>query len=563
MPAVQFDRFYRYEELTALLHAYAEEFPDLVRLESLGKSYEGRDVWLATVTNFKTGPAEEKPALWVDGNIHATEVSPSSACLYLIGCLTAGYGQDETVTRCLDTRAFYVCPRVNPDGAEWLLSDEPRLIRSSTRPYPYDEDPLEGLEEKDVDGDGRLLWMRIKDPNGPWKAHPDEPRLMIRREPEDVAGDFYWIFPEGVIKNYDGYLFSVPPKKEGLDLNRNFPSEWRSEVQQAGAGPFPTSEPEVRNLAAFVAAHPNLTGAVTFHTFSGVLLRPYGTRPDDDMPAEDLWTYQKIGQKGSAITGYPHASTFHEFKYHPKEVITGDFDGWCYEERGIFAWTVEIWSPQRQAGIKNHRFIDWYREHPLEDDLKMLAWSDNALEGKGYVDWYPYDHPQLGPIELGGWDTLYCWRNPPPAFLEKEIAPFADWLIWKLMLSPRLEVYAAQATALGEDVYRVTLVVENAGWLPTYITKKALEKKVARGVIFEIALPEGASLAAGKEREETRQLEGRAYTAAAAYPWAIGSASMEARVKYEWVVKAAPGTMVTVTARHDRAGRVQRQIVLE
>ncbi len=563
MPAVRFDRFYRYEELTALLHAYAEEFPDLVRLESLGKSYEGRDVWLATVTNFKTGPAEEKPALWVDGNIHATEVSPSSACLYLIERLTAGYGQDETVTRCLDTRAFYVCPRVNPDGAEWLLADEPRLIRSSTRPYPYDEDPLEGLEEKDVDGDGRLLWMRIKDPNGPWKAHPDEPRLMIRREPEEVAGDFYWIFPEGVIKNYDGYLFSVPPKKEGLDLNRNFPSEWRSEVQQAGAGPFPTSEPEVRNLAAFVAAHPNLTGAVTFHTFSGVLLRPYGTRPDDDMPAEDLWTYQKIGQKGSAITGYPHASTFHEFKYHPKEVITGDFDGWCYEERGIFAWTVEIWSPQRQAGIKNHRFIDWYREHPLEDDLKMLAWSDNALEEKGYVDWYPYDHPQLGPIELGGWDTLYCWRNPPPAFLEKEIAPFADWLIWKLMLSPRLEVYAAQATALGEDVYRVTLVVENAGWLPTYITKKALEKKVARGVIFEIVLPEGASLAAGKEREETRQLEGRAYTAAAAYPWAIGSASMEARVKYEWVVKAAPGTMVTVTARHDRAGRVQRQIVLE
>lgn len=563
MPAVQFDRYYRYEELTALLHAYAEEFPDLIRLESLGKSYEGRDVWLATVTNFKTGPAEEKPALWVDGNIHATEVSPSSACLYLIERLTAGYGQDETVTRCLDTRAFYVCPRVNPDGAEWMLADEPRLIRSSTRPYPYDEDALEGLEEKDIDGDGRLLWMRIKDPNGPWKVHPDEPRLMVRREPEDTEGDFYWLFPEGRIRNYDGYLFSVPPKKQGLDLNRNFPSEWRPEFQQPGAGPFPTSEPEVRNLAAFVASHPNLTGAVTFHTYSGVLLRPYGTRPDDEMPAEDLWTYQKIGQKGTSITGYPHASVFHEFKYHPKEVITGDFDGWCYEERGIFAWTVEIWSPQRQAGITEYKFIDWYREHPLEDDLKMLAWNDTVLEGKGYVDWYPFDHPQLGRIELGGWNTLYCWRNPPPAFLEKEIAPFADWLIWKLMLSPRLELYALKATALSEGVYRVTLVVENTGWLPTYITKKALEKKLVRGVIFEIALPEGASLAVGREREETRQLEGRAYTQALASPWAVGSANMDARIKQEWVVRAAPGTVVTVTARHDRAGKVQRQIVLE
>ncbi len=563
MPAVRFDRYYRYEELTALLHAYAEEFPDLVRLDSLGKSYEGRDVWLATITNVKTGPAEEKPALWVDGNIHATEVSPSSACLYLIERLTTGYGHDATITRCLDTRAFYVCPRVNPDGAEWMLADEPRLIRSSTRPYPYDEDALEGLEEKDVDGDGRLLWMRIKDPNGPWKPHPNEPRLMVRREPEDIEGDFYWLFPEGTIKNYDGYMFSVPPKKQGLDLNRNFPSEWRPESQQRGAGPFPTSEPEVRNLVAFVASHPNLTGAVTFHTYSGVVLRPYSTRPDDDMPAEDLWTYQKIGQKATDMTGYPHASVFHEFRYHPKEVITGDFDGWCYEERGIFGWTVEIWSPQRQAGIKEYKYIDWYREHPLEDDLKMLTWSDTVLEGKGYVDWYPYDHPQLGPIELGGWNTLYCWRNPPPAFLEKEIAPFADWLIWKLMLSPRLELYALKATALGEGVYRVTLVVENTGWLPTYITKKALEKKVVRGVIFEIALPEGASLVTGREREETRQLEGRAYTAALASPWAIGSASMEARLKHEWVVKAAPGTVVTVTARHDRAGRVQRQIVLE
>lgn len=151
MVNVQFDRYYRYEDLTRIIHEFASEFPDLVTVESCGKSYEGRDIWVATITNTATGPANEKPALWADGNIHATEVSPSSACLYLLHHLTGQYGKKDDVTRVLDTRAFYVCPRVNPDGAEWALAGKPKYIRSSTRPYPYDEEPLpEGWREEDV-----------------------------------------------------------------------------------------------------------------------------------------------------------------------------------------------------------------------------------------------------------------------------------------------------------------------------------------------------------------------------------------------------------------------------
>lgn len=73
MPDVQFNKYYRYQDLTSILHSYAEEFPHLIRIESIGKSYESRDLWLLTVTNFATGSDEEKPALWVDGNIHAVE----------------------------------------------------------------------------------------------------------------------------------------------------------------------------------------------------------------------------------------------------------------------------------------------------------------------------------------------------------------------------------------------------------------------------------------------------------------------------------------------------------
>ncbi len=262
-----FNKYLRYDELTRLLKQYAKEYPNLLKLESIGKSYEGRTVWLVTVTNFKSGPDAEKPALWVDGNIHASEVAASAAALYHIYTLVTKYGKDKQITQALDTRAFYIVPRVNPDGAEWALADKPKVVRSSTRPYPYDEEPVDGLFEEDIDGDGRILSMRIPDTNGSWKKHPKEPRLLIRRDPAETGGKYYRVLPEGLLKNYDGATIEIRSPKEGLDLNRNFPVVWKQEAEQSGAGPYPVSEPESRNLVDFIVKHPNITGVVTFHTF--------------------------------------------------------------------------------------------------------------------------------------------------------------------------------------------------------------------------------------------------------------------------------------------------------
>ena len=560
MPDIAFNRFYRYDDLTRLLHEYVAEYPGLLKVESIGKSHAGREIWLVTVTNFASGPDTEKPALWVDGNVHSCEVASSTAALYFIHFLVNRYGTDQTVTECLDTRAYYIVPRVNPDGAEWAMADRPKIIRSSTRPYPYDEDPIDGLiANEDIDGDGRILTMRMVDPNGVWKAHPADPRLMVRRDPVESGGVYYRLLPEGLLKNYDGVTIQVRPPKEGLDLNRNFPAVWRQENEQNGAGPYPTSEPESRSLVDFIVRHPNLTGVVTYHTYAGVILRPYDDRTDDEFPAEDLWTYKKIGDKGTELTGYPNISTFHEFRYHPKTVTTGGFDTWMYDHLGMFSWTVEIWSPQREAGIKDYKFIDWYREHPVEDDLKLMKWNDEVLGGKAFVDWHPFDHPQLGQVELGGWDFMN-WVNPPAAFMEKEVALFPEWMLWHLLISPKMALRQAEAKPIGPGTYRIRMVVENTGWLPTYVTKKALEKKVTRGVICEIELPNGASLQSGKLREELAQLEGRAYKSAFAD---AGEGGTDDRLKVEWVVYAPEGGKVKLTARHERAGTVRAELELK
>ena len=559
MPTPRFDHYYRYAEFSELLLALAAAHPELMRVESIGKSHEGRDIWLATLTCFDAGDDRDKPAFWVDGNLHAPELAGSSACLYFIHTLLTGYGHDPDISRCLDTRVFYICPRINPDGAEWALADTPKLIRSSTRPYPYDELAVSGLSREDMDGDGRILSMRIADPDGPWKVCDKDPRLLVPREPAEQGGQYYRLLPEGRLEDYDGHLIHVQPIREGLDLNRNFPAEWRNEAEQKGAGPYPASEPEVRAVVHFITGHPNLCGGVAFHTYSGVLLRPLSYRDDNELAQEDLWVYTKLGDRGTALTGYPAASTYHEFRYHPKEIITGALDDWLYEQQGLFAWTVEIWSPQREAGIDNYRFIDWYREHSEEDDLKLLEWNDDVLEGKGFIDWYAYDHPQLGQVELGGWNPLFSFWNPPPRLLEQEVQRFPQWLVWHALLSPELALEVS-SQALGNDSYLVRAVVSNRGWLPTYITKQAANKKLVRGMVCEIALPDDALLIQGQRRLELGQLEGRAHKPASTFGWA-GTVTdpTDNRAKAEWVVQAKPGTKIEVTARHPRAGLVRTE----
>jgi murein tripeptide amidase MpaA len=553
---VRFDRFYTYAELTETLEAWAAEFAGLLALDSIGESYEGREIPIATVTNLETGPPDEKPAVFIHAQIHAMEFTGTTAALHLLDRLLHGHGKDERVTQALDTRTFYVVPRVNPDGAEAGLADG-RFRRSSVRPYPRDE-PQDGLHREDVDGDGRVLFMRMPDPNGSWKPHPDDARLLIARRPDDVAGDFYRVLPEGTIRNWDGVTIPIAPAFEGLDLNRNWPADWAPEGEQQGAGPYPTSEPEVRALVEAIVVRPNITSYVGYHTFSGVHLRPWSGRPDDDFPVPDLRAFKLMGEEATRLTGYPAISIFHDFKYHPKLVIKGGDIDWIYDHLGVFAWVTEFWSPQRAAGLSEYHFIDWLRDHSPEDDLALIKLSDEL--GEGYVDWYPFEHPQLGVVEIGGWDIVRFWFNPPLSRLEGEVEPHADFALFLALVSPRLEVRSFEATPVGDGAHRLLLVLENSGWLPTNVTQKALDRKAVRPIEVELELPDGARVAVGQEREEAGQLSGRVERRAVMW-WGVDHSTTD-RTKVEWVVEAPAGSTIGVVARHERAGVARAELTL-
>ncbi len=550
-----FDRHLRHAELTEWLHDIATTFPHLVTVESYGRSHEGRELWLATVTDASTGAHDTKPAYWVDANIHSVEVTGGAAALHLVQHLVTGFGTDDTVTRALRTRTFYVAPRVNPDGVEWALADSPQYRRSSVRAWPWrDAHRAPGLHVRDIDGDGRVLTMRLRDPNGAWMVSDRDPRLM---RPVPIEGTTpgtarYRLLAEGEIVDHDGFTVPTPRPPQSLDMNRNFPAGWGTGVP--GSGDHPLSEPEIDALVRAVRARPNICGYNAYHTSGGVLLRPSSTQSDANLSPYDVWAWNELGRRGTELTGYTVHSVYEDFTWDKKDTMSGAADDWVYEHLGLFGWTTEFWDVVHAATGTKQSTHFWYLGPTEDEEHAVLRWADEHGHSEMYTDWYPFEHQQLGPVELGGWDDMCSWSNPPLALLAQEIRPHADFAVFQALASPVLEVLHTASVFLGGDTWRVEAGVANTGWLPTYVSARARDGHL---VLPIVATLEGAEVIGTPARVELGQLEGRS-----SMRFAGKHDGTPDRALATWVVRAKPGTEVRTVVEHQRAGRVQSTVVL-
>jgi murein tripeptide amidase MpaA len=554
---LHYDHFPNHAELTSLVDAWAKEAPELIQVESIGKSWQGRDIWMLTLTNFESGDPSDKPALLVEGNIHAAELASSVAALHCVRHLLEAYGSDEQVTRLLDTRCIYVVPRLCPDGAEVVMT-EARYVRSSVRPHPSPErEP--GLHERDIDGDGRVLFMRVPDQDGPWKCSEKESRLLVRRRPDEYGGEYFRLYVEGEVDSYDGLTVPIAQPYEGLDLAANFHSDWSDLPRRSvGAGGFAGSEPEIQALIRAVDDRPNITAYVSCHTFGAVHLHP-PLNDDDVVPSGDAAAFAELGAMASERTGY-QAMSYNDLKHAPYRVKGGQLS-WFYHERGVLAWITEFWNPLRAAGVDTFHPARWLVDHPEEDDLTLIRWSDEELGGRGFVDWYPFEHPQLGAVELGGWDLINYWYNPPFDQLETEVAPHTDWLVSLGLTLPRLAIREHRLLRLAPDTYSVRVAVSNTGWLPTTGTRKAADRTQCGPIVLTIDSSEHATVIAGGGPVDLGQLEGRVNARTTTTWWGHDPGTPDIAI-HEILVRAEAGGSLDVTVRHPRAGTASATIRL-
>lgn len=565
---IDFGEYFLYDELTDHLKGMAEAYSRLATLESIGKSHRGRDVWCMTITNPDTGAHDTKPAFYIDGHIHAEEVATSHTAMYTVWYLLANYGDDALVTWLLDNTTFYIIPRINPDGAEISLTTGHHWCGNGR--YLPGEEQTRGLCQEDINGDGLIVQMRIEDPAGEWKVSADDPRLMVLRQPGEVGdGPYYRMYREGAIRGeWDGVTIGIEKPRDG-NMNRNFPAGWRPEFRQYGAGDYPLSEPEALAVAKFILDHPNITGMQCYHTHGGLHLRPSLVEPDATIPRPDLAVYKTIGAMGTELTGYPVISVYEEFTTDPDKPRVGSLMQWSYDEFGIITFSTELWNPELAAGIENPAKYQ-VRARSTDDEIKLLQYNDEHLGGKGFVDWTPFDHPQLGRVEIGGWTHMYTFRNPPPVsfassdkakqFLHDTIHTNCLFTLKHAACTPLLSVNDVTVVSLGADLYKVSALVANDGYLPTYMTQRALKHGTADEVAVSLDIPEDAEIIMGEAAANIGHLAGRDERNAPWSPWLRQWSATKKRV--EWLIRAPNNTAVTVTASAQRAGTKSAQVTL-
>jgi len=546
MPDIAFDRYYTFDELTERLKALAAAYPHLATLTSVTKSIQGRDVWVMEINNPKTGPGLEKPGYYIDAQIHAEEHATSAVALYAIWHLLTKYGTDDEVTRLVDNQAFYILPRINPDGSELSLQ-APYFNWCGNGRFMPGFDRIEGLIPEDIDNDGFLVWMRVPDSKGEWKKSASNPDIMVQRQPGEEGGQYFRLYPEGTIRNYDGVNVKVEKPFDG-NMNRNFPTNWSP--QEYGAGTNPLSEPEAAAMAKFILEHPNICGMCAYHTHGGIILRPSMTKPDSAMGARDINLYKEIGKVGTALTGYPTVSIYEEFTPDKSVVRRGGLMDWTYEEMGIISFATELWDLERAAGVPKEGYYNLYPRNE-EVQQKVYDYVKLHMAEKGWRDWKAFDHPQLGPIEIGGMVNIWSYRNPPGFLLEEICRNNVLFNLKHAAAAPRVRVDQVTVAPLGAGFYKVRADIGNHGYLPTNLSDVAVTNKVAKPVRASIEVT-GGEVMMNPQQAEIGNLAGRNERL---YPWSPWGQQWTATTRpVEWLVKIEGAGSVTVTSASEKGG---------
>jgi hypothetical protein len=512
-----FDHYHTVDVMYTWLRRWAEQYPDIVELYEVSRSYEGRPILQVTLTNKSTGAAVDKPAAYFEGGRHSGEITSSESILWLTKHLVEGYGADERITDLLDRAAIHLRPQNNPDGSNLYLHTA-QANRSTVRPIDNDRDGL--LDEDpgdDIDGDGVIRQIRWKPtmqgedtipPNMVLDERDPAGRLM--RQARDDETGIWRVASEGVDNDGDGRVDE--DGVGGLDLHRNYPENWRPDTggdetgrgyTQFGAGEFPLSEPETRATVLWLLSHPNVSVVNSMDTRVPMHLRPPSTsKSEERMYPEDLRYYERFDSIGLSITNYPWAGDVY-YTYatrnrepEPGEELEGsplfghgpDFGYFYY---GSIWYGDELWN----GGIMADENDDGER-----DQLDALIFDDRDNNGEGFLDWTPMSvpHPVRGEVEIGGFHPKFFSQNGPPRVLEHWARNQALFNLEMATHLPRLELLEPQVRRVSADGDSTTWDVEvrwrNTGQLPTALRQAQLVKIVRQD---EVRLQFAADLLRG------------------------------------------------------------------
>ena len=535
IPTLPFKHFLTYAEMRAFLDKLAAARPELATLHSLGPSREGREVLCLTLTDPRTGKPDDKPAYLIHGNIHACELSGTHAALFTARQLLADYPRK---TKLLERVAFHIVPRLNPDGAEFVVTTS-GTVRSRT---DRSDLPPNTLVQRDMDGDGLILQMRLKRPDGNMAPDPRDKRLLIPRR-ADSRGPFYKVYPEGEILDWDG-SDNIAIEGRSIDWNRQWSYDWRPEPEQGGAGDFPYSEPEMRHIAEFIQGHPNLFGILGYHTGPAAMLRPPSAGSDDDLDEADLHKMEDLCRVGAKVTKLPVVPVHRYCRKRSRGAkLRGHFPSTGYQHFGLFVFEFELGTIMDSAGMGFDITMGWETDELREAGARRLMrwWDKRGRTPLIFVPWTPFEHPQLGPVEIGG-RVLREWAGMAMPDLRKRCAATYRFTLHHAEQHPWVRLEDVETESLGGGIIRIRARVANRGALPTNISNRGAKLKRLKPVRVELHLGDGVELLSRRGHHDLGHLPGP--TGARTLEWFVRA---EAGATCRLLVRGGTGGNVTVT----------------
>jgi len=478
--AVAFNKYYTSEGLAAISKKIATAYPNLVKRRSIGKSTEGRDIWMMEITNYKVGDASRKPGFYVDGNIHSNEIQGGEFCTYTAWYLTESFGKIDYITEMLNERVFYIVPTINPDARNNYMLEANTGSSPRAGMIALDDDQ-DGLFDEDgyddLNGDGSITQMRRKSENGTMIIDPKDPRQMIRVGVDDVvtAQRYEYLGSEGLDNDGDG---RINEDTHGYyDPNRDWAWKWQPDYIQRGALRYPFSAPENRAVADFVLVHPNISGAQSYHNSGGMILRGPGAEEDiSTYNRQDIQIYDAIGKKGEKlIPGYRYLTVYKDLY----SVFGGELD-WFYGSRGVYTFTNELFTAYA-----------YYKDTKGGRD-QMYTFDKDLTFGDGFTPWESYNHPIYGEIEIGGFKKN-IGRATPGFMLEEEAHRNMAFTFYHAYHMPRLSVSKVEEKSLGGGLTQVTATIKNDRLMPTHASQD-LKYKITRPDYISL---KGANVVAG------------------------------------------------------------------
>lgn len=467
------DRWLDHEEIGERMELMADTWPEFLSLGSLGDSYGGRELWIMTINNPDTGPAEDKAAMWIEANIHGNEIQGAEVALYTIWYLMENYDRIPDIRRMVDERVFYIVPTINPDGRDYFLHGAGSGARTGHVPVDSDGDGLFDEDgPNDLNQNGVIEQIRKHVPGqGTHRLDPEDDRFLIPVGPGET-GDWVLLGSEGIDDDGDGRVNEDPVG--GYDPNRNWGSDWQPNYIQGGSMNYPFELPESRAINDFMMANPHISGVQSFHNSGGMILRGPGAAWQGTYPQDDIRVYDELGEQGERMLPYYNYYVIWRGLY----TVHGGSIDWQNDGLGIVSFSNELWNGGQYFNSPLLQEQERDSDSPISGQQGRYFFDDFLEFGDQFVDWAPFDHPEYGQVEMGGWKKLSGRVNPRFMSMELFHRNMA-FTLWHADQMPLMRMGQAEVERVQGDVWRVRVPITNERLIPT-ITVRARENHVVR-----------------------------------------------------------------------------------